>query len=87
MLGAAGLLSGRPFTTHFEDTDDLGRRVESGSPDNTVRWVDTGSVITASGMTSGIAATLHLVERLAGRDLADATARQIDYRWTRSRTA
>lgn len=87
VLGGAGLLSGRPFTTHFEDIDDLGRRVTSGAPDDAVRWVDDGPVITAGGMTSGIAATLHLVERMAGRDLAEATARQIDYRWTQSRTA
>jgi transcriptional regulator GlxA family with amidase domain len=85
VLGSAGLLDGRPFTTHFEDADELGRRVPSGTPDTTVRWVDDGDAITAGGMTSGIAATLHLVERTAGRDLAGATARQMDYVWTRVR--
>jgi len=85
VLGAAGLLDGRPFTTHFEDVAELARRVDSGTPDDTVRWVDDGAVITAGGMTSGIAAALHLVERTAGRDLAEATARQIDYPWTPTR--
>jgi transcriptional regulator GlxA family with amidase domain len=39
----------------------------------------------AGGMTSGIAATLHLVERVAGRAVADAPARQIDCVWTSHR--
>ena len=85
VLGAAGLLDGRPFTTHFEDAAELERRVGSGVAQTGVRWVDDGDVITAGGMTSGIAATLHLVGRIAGRDLADATARQMDYAWTSDR--
>jgi transcriptional regulator GlxA family with amidase domain len=87
VLGAAGLLDGRPFTTHFEDVAELARRVGSGTPHDTVRWVDDGAIITAGGMTSGIAAALHLVERTAGRDLADSTARQIDYPWTPRRSS
>lgn len=85
VLGAAGLLDGRRYTTHADDLADLAELVGSGTPDDTVRWVDAGEVITAGGMTSGIAASLHLVERLAGRDLAQATARQIDYAWTSTR--
>ena len=85
VLGAAGLLDGRTFTTHFEDVDELARRAPAATPDGGARWVDAGSVVTGGGMTSGIAATLHLVERLTGRDLAQATARQIDYDWTERR--
>lgn len=87
VLGAAGLLDGRPFTTHVEDAAELERRVGSSKADTTVRWVDDGDIITAGGMTSGIAATLHLVERIAGRELAETTARQMDYVWTSSRDA
>jgi transcriptional regulator GlxA family with amidase domain len=46
-----------------------------------VRWVDAGEVVTAGGLSSGIAMALHLVDRLAGRDLALRTARQIEYDW------
>ena len=87
VLGAAGLLDGRPFTTHVEDIADLERRIAAATPDTTARWVDDGAIITAGGMTSGIAATLHLVERLAGRELAHATARQMDYAWTSARAS
>lgn len=85
VLGVAGLLDGRRFTTHFEDLADLSDRIGSATPDATARYVDDGSIITAAGMTSGIAAALHLVERLASADLAYATARQIDYVWRSTR--
>lgn len=80
VLGAAGLLDGRPFTTHVEDADELERRTDGGTAQIAVRWVDDGDVMAAGGMTSGIAATLHLIERVAGRALADATARQMGLR-------
>lgn len=85
VLGAAGLLDGRPFTTHFEDAAELAQRLGSADADDAVRWVDPADIITAGGMTSGIAAALHLVERTAGRDLAVATANQVDYVWTHNR--
>jgi transcriptional regulator GlxA family with amidase domain len=84
-LAAAGLLDGRPFTTHFEDLDALAARVPTGEPRRAARWIDDGDVITSGGMTSGIAMALHLVERIAGRALAEETAHQIDYVWTERR--
>lgn len=87
VLGAAGVLDRRSFTTHFEDAAELARRVQAGTANATVRWIDDGDVITTGGMTSGIAGALHLVERTAGRELAEATARQIDYVWTPDRGA
>jgi transcriptional regulator GlxA family with amidase domain len=43
--------------------------------------VDEGGIITSAGISAGIDMSLHLVERLAGRALAEATARQMAYRW------
>jgi transcriptional regulator GlxA family with amidase domain len=37
--------------------------------------------VTAGGLSSGIAMSLHLVDRLASRELAIRTARQLDYAW------
>lgn len=37
--------------------------------------------MTSGGLSSGIAMALHLVDRLAGRDLAVRTATQIEYDW------
>jgi transcriptional regulator GlxA family with amidase domain len=80
LLGELGLLAGRGWTTHWEDVDALQERVGGGGRTG-VRWVDAGEVVTAGGLTSGIAMALHLVDRLAGRDLAVRTARQLDYAW------
>jgi transcriptional regulator GlxA family with amidase domain len=80
VLGALGLLEEREWTTHWEDVEDLTGRV-AGPGKAWVRWVDAGEVVTAGGLSSGIAMALHLVDRFAGRDLALRTARQIEYEW------
>ena len=80
VLGRLGLLEGRRWTTHWEDVPDLADRV-TGTGEAWVRWVDEGRVVTAGGLSSGIAMALHLVDRFAGRELAVRTARQIEYDW------
>lgn len=75
----AGLLDGRPATTHWVALDllaGLGDAVEV-RPDD--RYVDTGDVITASGVSAGIDMALHLVRRLASEETARAVRRQIQY--------
>jgi len=80
VLGALGLLDGRPWTTHWEDVEMLSGRIGARG-EGWVRWVDSGEVVTAGGLSSGIAMSLHLVERFAGRELAVKTAKQIEYEW------
>ncbi len=80
LLGRLGLLEGRRWTTHWEDVPDLAARI-TGTGEAWVRWVDEGRVVTAGGLSSGIAMALHLVDRFAGRELAVRTARQIEYDW------
>ena len=43
------------------------------------RVVDDG-LITSAGVASGIDMAFHVVERLCGREVADETARYIEYR-------
>ena len=81
LLGQAGLLDGRRATTHWEDIADLRRDFPQIDVVADRRWVDEGSVVTSGGISAGIDMSLHLVERLAGRDLALRTARQMEYRW------
>jgi transcriptional regulator GlxA family with amidase domain len=82
LLAAAGLLDGREATTHWEDVAEL----QAGWPQVQVRadqrWVDCGAVVTSAGISAGIDMSLHLVERLADRSLAERTARQMDYAWS-----
>jgi transcriptional regulator GlxA family with amidase domain len=82
LLDGAGLLAARAWTTHWEDVDLLAERTGRAGARRGVRWVDSGTVVTAGGLSSGIAMALHLVERFAGRDLAERTAEQIDYVWS-----
>jgi transcriptional regulator GlxA family with amidase domain len=79
LLAAAGRLRDHAATTHHEDLPDLRAREDVGRVVEGVRWVDDGPVITAAGLSSGIAFGLHLVDRVAGRELALATARQIEH--------
>lgn len=81
LLAATGLLRGRRATTHHEDTALLRARDDVGEVVDGVRWVDDGDVVTAAGLSSGLALGLHLVDRFAGRGLALATARQLEHDW------
>jgi transcriptional regulator GlxA family with amidase domain len=80
-LAAAGLLDGRRATTHWEDVDHLRARWPSVKVEQGARWIDEGGIVTAAGISAGIDMSLHLVERLAGRDLALRTAHHMDYSW------
>jgi transcriptional regulator GlxA family with amidase domain len=80
ILGELGLLDGRGWTTHWEDVERLAARI-GGRGRSWVQWVDTGEIVTSGGLSSGIAMALHLVDRLASRDLAVRVARQLEYDW------
>ena len=82
-LQRLGLVGDREVTTHWQDVPLL--REAGAAVRDDVRWVDSGSLVTSGGISSGVAMALHLVERYADRDLAEATARQIDYVWTQTR--
>lgn len=79
VLAAAGILTGGPVTTHWEDLDDLAAQFPALEVVGERRWVRQGRVFTSAGISAGIDLSLHLVEVLAGRELAVRTARQLDY--------
>lgn len=81
LLAQAGLLDGKTATTHWEDIPDLRVMFPAVTVDAHRRWVDAGAVVTAAGISAGIDMSLHLVARLAGRELAEATSRQMEYDW------
>jgi transcriptional regulator GlxA family with amidase domain len=81
LLAAAGVTGDAPLTTHWEDLADLRAAWPALTVVDNVRWVEHGRVISSAGIAAGIDMSLHLVERLAGRALAERTARQMDVRW------
>ena len=65
-LADAGLIGGRPATTHHQYWDELaamGADVRRGE-----RVIDDGDLVTSGGITSGLYLGLHLVERLVSVD-------------------
>lgn len=84
LLARAGLLDGRTVTTHWEDIPDLRARFPALTVKEDCRWVDEGEIVTSGGISAGIDMSLHLVARLAGRELAVATARQMEVEWRES---
>jgi transcriptional regulator GlxA family with amidase domain len=82
ILADTGLVAGRTATSNTGTFD----YVESHSPTTTwlhnVRYVDDGNIVTSSNLTAGIDATLHVVDRFAGRATALDVARQIGYTQT-----
>ena len=79
VLAAAGLLAGRPATTHWGAFDELEAIDPSVTLDTEARYVDDGDVITASGVSAGIDMALHLVARLDNDDVARQVRRAIQY--------
>jgi transcriptional regulator GlxA family with amidase domain len=79
LLARAGLLSGRPATTHWERINEMRERFPDVEIIEDERWVDTGEIITAAGVSAGIDVALHVVRRLYGADVARATALGIEY--------
>ena len=75
----AGLLNGRPATTHWQWLETLTQLGTDVEPRETDRFVDTGDVITAAGVSAGIDMALHLVARLASEDTAKQVRRMIQY--------
>ena len=81
LLGQAGLLNGKPATTHWEDLDDLRSMFPEVHVQAKVRWVDIGQIVTSAGISAGIDMSLHFVARLESQALAVKTARQMEFDW------
>ena len=79
VFAAAGLLDGRPATTWWgalETLRELGTDVDVRADD---RFVDSGEVVTAAGVSAGIDMALHLVARLHSAERAREVRRYIQY--------
>ncbi|WP_035845651.1 helix-turn-helix domain-containing protein [Kitasatospora azatica] len=77
LLGAAGLLDGRRCTTHWRHAEDLAERFPLTRVEPDVLYVDDDPVITSAGTAAGIDASLHLVRKLQGVEVARGIARRM----------
>ncbi|MFI7010399.1 GlxA family transcriptional regulator [Streptomyces sp. NPDC050145] len=76
VLAAAGLLDGRPATTHWADAEAFQRMFPAVRVDADVLFVDDGDVLTSAGVAAGIDLCLHLVRRDHGAAVANDVARR-----------
>ena len=81
LLAKVGVLSGHSATTHWASLDRFEQAFPNVQVQREVRWVDDGTVITSAGVSAGIDMSLHVVERLLGREQAVQTAKQMEYAW------
>lgn len=81
LLARSGVLHNGPVTTHWEDVEDLQRMFPALQVQTGARWVQQGRITTSAGISAGIDMSLQLVAQLAGLELAQRTARQMDYAW------
>ena len=84
LLAQAGIVTGQQVTTHHQDVPELkalfpGLEVAEG-----VRWTHSGNIITSGGISAGIDMSLYLVSLLAGVELAEKTARQMEFSWQKN---
>lgn len=77
ILGAAGLLDGRPCTTHWKYVEEMRSAFPTAQLDPRALYVDDGQVITSAGTAAGIDACLHLVRRELGTAIATKIARRM----------
>ncbi|MFD3679053.1 GlxA family transcriptional regulator [Streptomyces sp. NPDC058613] len=75
VLAAAGLLDGRPATTHWLHAPEFQRAFPRVRLDEEVLFVDDGDVLTSAGVAAGVDLCLHLVRRDHGTAVANRAAR------------
>jgi AraC family transcriptional activator FtrA len=76
-LAAAGILDGRPATTHWMYTSSLARRYPSVRVLPDVLYVDDGQVLTSAGTSAAIDVSLHVVRCDYGTEVTNAVARRM----------
>ncbi|BBC91206.1 GlxA family transcriptional regulator [Streptomyces griseofuscus] len=75
VLAAAGLLDGRPATTHWNLAPEFRRAYPKVRLDEDVLFVDDGDLLTSAGVAAGVDLCLHMIRRDHGAAAANRAAR------------
>jgi AraC family transcriptional regulator, transcriptional activator FtrA len=79
VLAATGLLDGGLVTTHQSYFALLEKKYPQIELVRNVRYTDNGNTITSSGITGGIDASLHAIQKLLGKQAALEVASKLNY--------
>jgi transcriptional regulator GlxA family with amidase domain len=74
-LAWAGLLDGRPATTHWDSAPELAKHFPRVTVDPSVLYIDDGNILTSAGVAAGLDLCLHVVRRDHGATTAATIAR------------
>lgn len=77
VLAAAGILDGHPATTHWIAQSAL--KQFGAKPRKNDRIVESGKIMTAAGVSSGIDLGLHIAMKLHGKEVAEKIQLLIEY--------
>ncbi|MGO4616136.1 GlxA family transcriptional regulator [Nocardia sp. 2YAB30] len=75
ILAEAGLLDGRPATTHWAYREEFATLFPAVELDPAALYVDDGDVLTSAGLSAGLDLCLHIVRRELGAGAAAKLAR------------
>ncbi|MFC7496927.1 MULTISPECIES: DJ-1/PfpI family protein [unclassified Nocardioides] len=82
VLGAAGLLAGRPATTHHDAYDELAAVSPTTKVIRGQRFVRSSeNILTSGGVSAGVDLALHVVQLLAGRETRDRAVAEMEWMW------
>ncbi|MFA1821870.1 DJ-1/PfpI family protein [Virgibacillus oceani] len=79
LLAKAGLLKGKRATTHWASLDRLEKEFPEVDVQQEVKYVDEGNIVTSGGISAGINMSFHIVNRLLGSEIAQKTAKRMEY--------
>jgi len=83
LLAKAGALRANKVTTHWDDIADLRKLHPELEVIEDVRWVQQGKQLTSAGISAGIDMSLQMVSLMHSESLAEKTARQMEFDWTK----
>ena len=78
-LAKLGLLDHKESTTHHQIFASLKELAPLTKINPDKRFVDNGNVMTAGGISAGIDLSLHVVEKLHGKDVVNRTIKYMEY--------
>ena len=82
LFATLGLLNGKPYCTHHGVYAHLAELAPTGQPKPERRFVQSDATLyTSGGISAGIDLSFHVLAKMAGYDVAQATADYMEYRW------
>ncbi|HDR7276968.1 DJ-1/PfpI family protein [Bacillus cereus] len=79
LLAKAGLLDGLKATTHWASIQTFKKDFPNVEVMENVKFVDEGHIITSAGISAGINMSFHIVKNLLGVEIAEETAKNMEY--------